>query len=324
MRVLVTGGCGFIGSALVRLILADRSELSVINLDALTYAGRLENLVDVADSDRYEFIRGDVRDENAVASLVARCDAVLHLAAESHVDRSIDSARVFFETNTVGTQVVLEAARRTDFGGPIVIVSTDEVYGDAPADSATHFDEDAVLRPSSPYAASKAAADLAALAMHRTFGLDVRIVRGSNSYGPRQYPEKIIPRFVTNLIRGERVPLYGDGSAMRDWLHVDDHARAILAVLDRGKAGRVYNASAGNERTNLELTRLILGELGQDDAMIERVADRPGHDRRYPLDSSRIAAELGWSPKAAWPEALAETVRWYAEHGDWWEHLGSP
>lgn len=323
-RVLVTGGCGFIGSTLVRALLDRDEEVEVVNLDALTYAGRRENTAELEASPRYSFVHGDVRDAACVRGLVRGVDAVLHLAAETHVDRSIDDGRVFFETNTVGTQCLLEAERRERGRAgpiPIVIVSTDEVYGDAHGVSGSGFDEDAPLRPSSPYAASKAAADLAALAMRRTFGSDVRILRGSNTYGPRQYPEKLIPRFVTELLRGRPVPLYGDGSAVRDWLHVDDHARAILGVLDRGVAGRVYNVAGRNPRTNLDITHAILDRLGLEGSMIESVHERPGHDLRYALDDSRLRLELGWSPAVEWGEGLARAVDWYVEHPEWWRPL---
>ena len=320
----MTGGCGFIGSALVRLLLDEKPGVEIINVDALTYAGRLENTADLDDSDRYRFVRGDVRDAALMRELIEQVEAVLHLAAETHVDRSIDDGRVFFETNTVGTQTLLEAERAARGSGspkPVVIVSTDEVYGDAHGSGGSGFDEDAALRPSSPYAASKAAADLAALAMRRTFGGDVRIVRGSNTYGPRQFPEKIIPRFVTELLRGRSVPLYGDGSAVRDWLHVEDHARAIVAVLDRGAPGRVYNVAGRNPRTNMELTRAILDLLGLDASRIARVADRPGHDLRYALDDGRIERELGWSPRVGWDAGLARTVDWYRANEWWWGPL---
>jgi len=324
MRVLVTGGAGFIGSNLVRFILAERPDWDVVNLDALTYSGNLENLSDIEDHPRYEFVRGDIRDADTVDPLMDRCDAVLHLAAESHVDRSIIDSRPFIDTNVVGTQALLDAARRAG-GRRFVHVSTDEVYGDLPIDRPDLlFTETTPIAPSSPYSASKAASDLLARAAHHTFGAEVMITRCSNNFGPYQFPEKVIPLFVTNLIQGEQVPLYGDGKNVRDWLHVDDHAEAIVTVLEKGTPGEVYNIGGNNERSNLELTHAILDIMGKGQDMIRPVKDRLGHDRRYAIDASKIKDELGWEPtRSAWPGALEATVAWYRDNPSWWERVRS-
>jgi len=324
VKLLVTGGAGFIGSNLIRFILREKPGWSVVNLDALTYSGNLENLAEVEDDPRYEFFRGDIRDASVVDPLMERCDAVAHLAAESHVDRSIIDSRPFIDSNVLGTQVLLDSARRAG-GRRFLHVSTDEVYGDLPIDEPdTLFTEETPIAPSSPYSASKAASDLLVRAARHTFGADVVTTRCSNNFGPYQFPEKVIPLFVTNLIQGEPVPLYGDGRNVRDWLHVDDHAEALLAVLERGEAGEVYNIGGNNERSNLELTRAILGIMGAGEEMIRKVPDRLGHDRRYAIDASKIKRELGWTPsRSAWPEALEATVAWYRDHSDWWERVRS-
>ena len=321
-RVLVTGGAGFIGSNFVRFLLARRPDAGVVNLDALTYAGRRESLADVDGNSRYRFVHGDICDRELVTRLVADCDAVVHLAAESHVDRSIMDSGPFVRTNVGGTQPLLAAARRAG-GRRFLLVSTDEVYGSLPLDRPElRFTEDSALAPNSPYAASKAAADLLVRAYHHTFGLDAVVTRSSNNFGPYQFPEKVIPLFVTNLIDGQRVPLYGDGLNVRDWLHVEDHCAALLAVLERGRAGEVYNVGGDNQRSNRELTETILRLMGQGPEMIQPVPDRPGHDRRYAIDAGKIARELGWRPtRSAWPAALAETVSWYREHPEWWRPL---
>ncbi|RMH27958.1 MAG: dTDP-glucose 4,6-dehydratase [Planctomycetota bacterium] len=322
--ILVTGGAGFIGSNFVRFVREQRPDWTIMNLDALTYSGNLENLADLDGDARHRFVRGDIRDAGAVRPLMDGVDAVVHFAAESHVDRSIHDSAPFITTNVQGTQVLLDAAR--DAGvGRFVHVSTDEVYGSLPLDRPDlAFTEQTPLAPNSPYAASKAASDLLVRAAHHTFGMDTVITRCSNNFGPFQFPEKVIPLFVTNLIRGEPVPLYGDGKNVRDWLHVEDHCEAILAVLERGRAGEVYNIGGNNERSNLELTREILRLMGAGDEMIRPVADRPGHDRRYAIDASKIRDELGWAPtRSAWPEALEATVAWYREHEPWWRRVRS-
>lgn len=326
-HLLVTGGAGFIGSNLIRFILRHRPGYSVTNLDCLSYSGNPDNLADLEADPRYTFVHGDINDRPLVEQLLAGCDGVLHLAAESHVDRSIMDAGPFVRTNVLGTQVLLDAARtvtqRGEFRGRFVYVSTDEVYGSLPLDRPELlFTEDTPLTANSPYAASKAGGDLLVNAYHHTFGLNTCTTRCSNNYGPYQFPEKVIPLFVTNLLQGKKVPLYGDGKNVRDWLHVDDHCEAILTVFEKGRAGREYNIGGNNERSNLELTHTILSMMGKGKDMIEPVADRLGHDRRYAIDATRIASELGWVPtRSAWPGGLEETIRWYADHSDWWHRI---
>ncbi len=321
-KILVTGGAGFIGSSFVRFILKERPDAEIINLDLLTYAGNPENLADVEASPRYRFVQGDVNDEALLESLLEGCDAVVHFAAETHVDRSIMDARPFVRANVMGTQTLLQVLQDFHARGDakrLIHVSTDEVYGALPLEPASlKFTESTPLAPRSPYAASKAASDLLVLAAHETYGLDASITRCSNNFGPYQFPEKVIPLFVMNLLDDKRVPLYGDGQNVRDWLHVLDHCEAVLRVLEAGAPGEVYNIGGDNERSNLELTQTILKIMGKDERMIERVKDRPGHDRRYAIDASKVARELSWRPsRSAWPEALEETVRWYAEHPEW-------
>lgn len=312
MRVLVTGGCGFIGSHFAKRLVARGDE--VVVLDKLTYAGNPANL----DGVEHELVEGDIADAEAVARAGGGCDAAVNFAAETHVDRSILGAAEFIQTDVYGTYVLLEWARET--GARLVHVSTDEVYGDLPPGvSSTESDP---LRPSSPYAASKAGGDLQVLAFVRTFGVDALVTRGSNTYGPNQYPEKLIPLFVTNALDGEPLPVYGDGRQTRDWLHVADHCSAIELVLREGAAGEVYNIGGGEERENLDVAHAILGELGVPDELIRHVDDRPGHDRRYSLDSSKLRA-LGWNTARPFEAGLAETVEWYREHRDWWEPLKS-
>jgi dTDP-glucose 4,6-dehydratase len=322
MKMLVTGGAGFIGSNFVRFVLRERPDANIINLDLLTYSGNLENLKDLENEPRHRFVRGDVCDAELVAKLCAECDAVVHFAAESHVDRSILEGRPFVTTNVLGTQTLLDAARGGKVGR-FLQVSTDEVYGSLPLDRPDlKFTEEMPLAPNSPYAASKAAADLLVRAAHHTHGLDAVVTRCSNNFGPWQFPEKVIPLFVTNLIEGQPVPLYGDGRNVRDWLHVEDHCEALLAVLERGRAGEVYNIGGDNERSNLELTHMILEAMGRGPEMIRPVPDRPGHDRRYAIDASKIRRELGWRPsRSAWPAALQATVRWYVENPEWWRRV---
>jgi dTDP-glucose 4,6-dehydratase len=312
VRVLVTGGAGFIGSHFVKRLVAGGDE--VVVLDKLTYSGNPANL----DGVEHSFVRGDIADADAVAEAGQGCEAVVNFAAETHVDRSILEAGAFIRTDVAGTHVLLEWARAAD--ARFVQVSTDEVYGDLPA-GVSSTEEDP-LRPSSPYAASKAGGDLQVLAYVRTYGVDASITRGSNTYGPNQYPEKLIPLFVPNALEGEALPVYGDGRQTRDWLHVADHCAAVELVLREGRAGEVYNAGAGEEAENLELTRRIVELTGCDASLIRHVADRPGHDRRYSLDSSKLRA-LGWRPERRLNEGLAETVAWYRERRDWWEPLKS-
>ncbi|WP_374982702.1 dTDP-glucose 4,6-dehydratase [Streptomyces fradiae] len=317
MRVLVTGGAGFIGSHYVRALLDDAYEPgaghTVTVLDKLTYAGNRDNLP--AAHDRLTFVRGDVCDPRLLAEVLPGHDAVVHFAAESHVDRSIEGGADFVRTNVLGTQTLLEAAVRARVGR-VVHVSTDEVYGSL---ETGRWTEESPLLPNSPYAASKAGSDLVARAHWRTHGLDVSVTRCSNNYGPRQHPEKVIPRFVTHLLRGEPVPLYGDGRNRREWLHVDDHCRALHLVLTRGRAGEVYNIGGGDELTNRELTERILALCGADPSMIRHVPDRKGHDLRYAVDDGKIREELGYAPRHGLDEGLAGTVAWYRDHPGWWK-----
>ena len=321
MRILVTGGAGFIGSSYVRSVVGGRysafAGADVVVLDLLTYAGTLTNLAGVLDSPRLRFVRGDICDAGLVGELTAGVDVVVHFAAESHVDRSIGGAADFVATNVLGTQVLLQAA--LDAGvGRFVHVSTDEVYGSIATGS---WPETHPIEPNSPYSAAKAGSDLLARAYHRTHGLPVCITRCSNNYGPHQFPEKVIPLFVTNLLDGLRVPLYGDGLNVRDWLHVDDHCRGIQLVAEKGRSGEVYNIGGGTQLTNRELTYLLLDALGADESMIEPVADRKGHDRRYSVDWTKIADELGYAPQVPFAEGLVATVEWYRSHREWWEPL---
>ena len=321
MRILVTGAAGFIGSNFVRKVLTDTyaglEGAEVVVLDALTYSGNLANLAPVADSPRYSFVKGDIRDAALLDTLYPGLDAVVHFAAESHVDRSVRDASIFVETNVVGTQRLLDAALRHDLPR-FVHVSTDEVYGSISEGS---WPETWPLEPNSPYSASKAGSDLLARAYHRTHGLNISITRCSNNYGPYHFPEKVIPLFVTNLIDDKHVPLYGEGNNIRDWLHVDDHCRGIAMVLTKGRAGEVYNIGGGTELTNKELTEMLLEATGKDWSYVDRVADRLGHDLRYSVDISKIASELGYEPQVPFAQGLADVVQWYRDNRDWWEPL---
>jgi dTDP-glucose 4,6-dehydratase len=323
MRILITGGAGFIGSAYARMLLAGRlpgsadGSVSVTVLDNLGYSGNLANLASLDGHPGYAFVHGDICDADLVDELVSGHDAIVHFAAESHVDRSINSAAPFVTSNVLGTQVLLEAARRRGTGR-FVHVSTDEVYGSIERGSWT---EDSPLAPRSPYSASKAGSDLLALAFHRTHGLDVVVTRCSNNYGPYQFPEKVIPLFVTNLMLGQRVPLYGDGGNVRDWLHVSDHCRGIQLALQAGRPGEVYHIGGGTELTNKELTSRLLEACGVDWSMVEYVTDRKGHDRRYSLDCGKAATELGYSAQVPFDDGLASTIDWYRANRDWWEPL---
>jgi len=319
VRILVTGGAGFIGSSYVRSVLRDRfagvAGAAVTVLDLLTYSGNRANLP-LTDS-RLSFVQGDIRDPALLRELLPGHDVVVHFAAESHVDRSIAGAVPFVTTNVLGTQLLLDAAQAAGVGR-FVHVSTDEVYGSIEHGSWT---EQWPLAPNSPYAASKAGSDLLALAAHRTHGLDVVVTRCSNNYGPYQFPEKVIPLFVTNLLDGRKVPLYGDGGNIRDWLHVDDHCQGIQLVLEKGRPGEVYNIGGGTELTNKELTERLLAACGAGAEMVQPVADRKGHDRRYSLDITKISEELGYAPEIGLDEGLSATVDWYRENRAWWEPL---
>ncbi|MFF8022409.1 dTDP-glucose 4,6-dehydratase [Streptomyces sp. NPDC007896] len=317
MRILVTGGAGFIGSEYIRRRLNSDPTARITVLDKLTYSGVEANLAPVAEHPGYTFVRGDICDPDVVDQVMAAQDAVVHFAAESHVDRSIDGAGPFVRTNVMGTQVLLDAAHRHGVGR-FVHVSTDEVYGSIREGSWT---EGWPLAPNSPYSASKAGSDLLALAYHRTHGLDVVVTRCTNNYGPYQFPEKVVPLFITNLIDGNTVPLYGDGRNLRDWLHVSDHCRGIDLVLHGGRAGEVYHIGGGTELSNHKLTGLLLDAVGAGWDRVEYVADRKGHDLRYSLDDSKIREQLGYTPQVSFTEGLAATVAWYREHRSWWEPL---
>ena len=320
MRWLVTGGLGFIGSNFIRLALRERPELSIVNLDAMTYAGNPANLRDIETSPRYRFVKGDIGDPVAVDSAIGDgVDAIVNFAAETHVDRSILDPEAFLRTDILGTHVLLEAVRKHDIARYLQ-VSTDEVYGDV---SEGESREDDPLRPRSPYSASKAGGDMQVLAYRTTFGTPVLVTRGSNTYGPYQYPEKLIPLFVSNLIDDQPVPVYGDGLQIRDWLHVDDHARGILHVLEHGALGEIYNVGGGNPRTNMEITQLLVNGCGRSmDAHVRHVEDRAGHDRRYAIDTAKARA-IGWAPVVPFEDGLRATIAWYQANEAWWRPLKS-
>ncbi|HEX3671480.1 MAG TPA: dTDP-glucose 4,6-dehydratase [Candidatus Cybelea sp.] len=318
MRWLVTGGLGFIGSHFVRIALRERPALEIVNLDAITYAGNPANLRDVEDDRRYRFVKGDICDAAAVREALGDgADAIVNFAAETHVDRSILDSEAFLRTDVLGTHVLLEAQRRNNVPRYLQ-VSTDEVYGNVPTGESAERDP---LQPRSPYAASKAAGDLLTLAYHETYGAPVLITRGSNTYGPNQFPEKIVPLFITNLIDDRTVPVYGDGLQIRDWLYVEDHARAILSVLELGAIGNVYNVSAGMPQTNMDLTRLLVRGCGRAmETHVEHVTDRLGHDRRYAIDSAKLRA-LGWRPHMPFETGISRTIEWYRANEAWWRPL---
>jgi len=318
MNLLVTGGAGFIGSNFIRHMLSAHPECAIINLDALTYAGNLQSLRDIKTNPRYTFVQGDICDRTLVRSVMEkhRIDTVVHFAAESHVDRSIADPSVFVKTNVLGTHTLLEAARIQGVER-FIHISTDEVYGSTLKGS---FKETDRLTPSSPYASSKAGSDLLALSYHTTFRLPVIVTRCTNNFGPYQYPEKLIPLFVTNLLDKKKVPVYGTGKNVRDWIHVEDHCRAVDFLLGKGKPGEIYNIGGGNERTNLEITGTILRLLDKDLSSVRYVTDRPGHDLRYSLDCTRLE-KLGWKPSRSFEEGLEDTVAWYRKNEGWWRPL---
>lgn len=322
MKMLVTGGAGFIGSAFVRLSLESRADIRIVNLDKLTYAGNLENLQPVATDPRHRFVRGDIGDRVAVDQIFGeeKPDTVVHFAAESHVDRSILSPDPVFETNLRGTFTLLEAARIRGISR-FVHVSTDEVYGsiEPPAEA----DEFSPLRASSPYASTKAGSDLLALSYFATYRTPVIVTRASNNYGPYQFPEKLIPLMIANALEDRPLPVYGDGLQVRDWLYVGDHCRALLAVLERGRTGEIYNIGGNCSLPNLEVVRKVLRATGKPESLIRHVTDRPGHDRRYALSSKKIFGETGWKPEVDFETGLAATVRWYQENHDWVQHVRS-
>ena len=317
VEVLVTGGAGFIGSNFVRWAHASHADWRITTLDKLTYAGRLENLADVMASPRHRFVRGDIADPAVAAPLVKASEIVVHFAAETHVDRSILAAGDFIRTDVHGTFVLLDAARDAPVLRRFVQISTDEVYGSVTTGKSRETDE---LRPRNPYAASKAGADRLAYSYWATYGIPVVIARASNNYGPNQFPEKVIPLFITNALDERPLPLYGDGLNVRDWLHVDDHCRAIDVLITRGEPGETYNIGGGNEVTNVDLTHRILALVGRPASLIAPVADRPGHDRRYALDTAKLE-QVGWRPEVAFVDGLAATVKWYREHEAWWRPI---
>jgi len=318
-KLLVTGGAGFIGSNFIHLALAEKNHWDVICLDALTYAGNLANLENYRDHPRFHFIKGDIANPDDVRqALTGGIDGVINFAAESHVDRSILGCQEFIRTNVQGVQVLLDAARNAGVER-FVQISTDEVYGSLGPEG--KFTEQTPLAPNSPYSASKAAADMLVRSYHHTFGMNTVITRCSNNYGPYQFPEKLIPLFVTNLLADKKIPVYGDGLNIRDWIHVMDHCRAIWTVLEKGSPGQIYNIGGDNERTNLELTKMLLEALDKNESMLEYVTDRPGHDRRYAIDASKIQNELGWRPQIDFAHGLKQTVQWYIDHQNWWQAI---
>jgi dTDP-glucose 4,6-dehydratase len=321
-RFFVTGGAGFIGSAFVRRLLEEIPLCEITNFDALTYAGNPDNL-DGLDQGRHNFIKGDIADRDAVlAALAPETEAIINFAAESHVDRSILSADEFIRTNVLGTQVLLDCARARRVPR-FVQISTDEVMGSLPEDEQAFFTEDSPFKPNSPYAASKAAAEHLARAAHYTFGIDTVITRCGNNYGPRQFPEKFLPLMLANAVRDEAIPVYGDGQNVRDWIFVDDHCRAILLALEKGRPGATYNIGARNERRNIDVARSVLEQLGKPESLIKFVKDRPGHDRRYAIDPSLVESELGWRPIETWETGLRKTIEWYKSNPDWVERARS-
>ncbi len=322
MRILVTGGAGFIGSNFLRFALEHYAQLEVTNLDALTYAGNEASIADLSAAypGRYAFVHGNIADAKKVEELFAQglFYAVINFAAESHVDRSIESPLSFVQTNIVGTGVLLDSARRHGVRR-FLQVSTDEVYGSLGSEG--RFSEESPLQPSSPYSASKTGADLLALACHHTYGQDVVVTRCSNNYGPYQFPEKLIPLMIVTALADRPLPVYGDGLNVRDWIHVEDHCSAVMSVLLKGRAGEVYNIGADSEMRNIDVVKQILAALGKPESLIEFVKDRPGHDRRYAIDSSKISSEIGWKPQRRFDEGLISTVQWYLENRSWWEPL---
>lgn len=320
MKVLVTGGAGFIGSNFVRYMVKKYPEYNIVNLDSLTYAGNLENLKDIEELSNYKFVKGDIADRHFINQLFKeeKFDYVLNFAAESHVDRSITNPDIFIQTNIQGTQVLLDAAKNSEVK-KYLQVSTDEVYGTL--GETGYFTEDTPLASNSPYSSSKAGADLLVRAYHETFGLPVNITRCSNNYGPFHFPEKLIPLMIINALNDKQLPVYGDGLNVRDWLHVEDHCQAIDLVLHKGKNGEVYNVGGNNERTNIEIVKTILKALDKPESLIKYVTDRPGHDRRYAIDATKLREELGWSPRYNFDTGIEQTIKWYLENQDWWKNI---
>lgn len=319
-NVLVTGGAGFIGSNFINTILKKRDDWKIVNLDSLTYAGNLENLKESEGNSNYNFVKGSITDKELITSLFEKFkfDYVINFAAESHVDRSILGSEVFFTTNVIGTNILLETSKR--FGiEKFLQVSTDEVYGSLGPEG--YFTETTPIAPNSPYSSSKASADLMVQAFHHTYGLPTLITRCSNNYGPYQFPEKLIPLMILNTVNGKKLPVYGDGLNVRDWIYVVDHNLAVEMVLEKGKIGEVYNIGAEREMKNIDIVKLILEKLNKSEDLIEYVKDRPGHDRRYAIDASKIKTELNWKPKFDFEEAISKTIDWYLENKNWWERI---
>ncbi len=319
-NILVTGGAGFIGSNFINSVLTERDDYNIVNLDKLTYAGNLENLKDIEEYNNYHFVKGDITNRELVDYVFQKYSIkyVINFAAESHVDRSILGSEIFFRTNVIGTNVLLEASRRYEVE-KYLQVSTDEVYGSLGKEGL--FTEQTPLSPNSPYSSSKAGADMMALAFHHTYGLPVVVTRCSNNYGPFQFPEKLIPLMIINAMNNKKLPVYGDGMNIRDWIYVLDHNKAIEMVLEKGKEGEVYNIGAGNEMPNIEIVKLILKKLNKDEELIEYVKDRLGHDRRYAIDSTKIKKELGWLPEYDFANAIEKTINWYLENTNWWKKI---
>lgn len=319
-KILVTGGAGFIGSNYINHILKTRDDVFIVNIDKLTYAGNLENLKEIKENKNYVFVKGDICNEELIDYLFTKYnfDYVINFAAESHVDRSILSSGIFYTTNVIGTNVLLEAAKRHGIA-KFLQVSTDEVYGSLGEEGL--FTEQTPLSPNSPYSSSKASADMMAMSYFHTFGLPVVITRCSNNYGPYQFPEKLIPLMIINALNNKQLPVYGDGMNVRDWIYVIDHNKAVEMVLEKGKAGNVYNVGASNEKPNIEIVKLILDKLNKPDSLIKYVKDRPGHDRRYAIDSSNIKKELNWNPEFTFEHAIESTIEWYLQNKQWWENI---
>ncbi|MHA1297855.1 MAG: dTDP-glucose 4,6-dehydratase [Candidatus Helarchaeota archaeon] len=314
MKILVTGGAGFIGSNFIKYVLKRYQDFEIINFDALTYAGNLKNLFEVQNNPRYKFIKGDITDFNLINSLVKECHYIINFAAETHVDRSIENPDIFIKTNVLGTQTLLNSVRKNNIKKYIQI-STDEVYGSI--EGTGKFTESSILSPSSPYSASKAAGDLLTIANFITFNLPVIVTRCSNNYGPNQFPEKFLPLMILNIMKDKKIPIYGDGLNVRDWIHVEDHCSAIMEVLLNGKIGEIYNIGANKELKNIELAKIVLRIMNKSEDLIEFVPDRPGHDRRYAIDSTKISRALGWKPKISFEDGLKKTIEWYQNNQDW-------